>query len=227
MPRQSKANNSAISVEEQQRLCDLTCFEEEARQQGYRCIAGVDEAGRGPLAGPVAAAACIIPEGIFFCGIDDSKKLSAMQREALFEQITGRKEVIYSVCIVSADEIDRINIYQATIRAMLDAIAALSVFPDYLLVDGMQLSHPVIPCKKIIKGDTKSQSIAAASIIAKVTRDRIMKEFHERWPLYGFKDHKGYGTERHLSAIAAHGPCPIHRMTFEPLKKHLPAPVSD
>lgn len=227
MPRQSKANNSVILLEEQQRLCDLTRFEEEARQQGYRCIAGIDEAGRGPLAGPVAAAACIIPPGIFFCGIDDSKKLSAARREMLFEQITGRKGVIYSVCIVSPAEIDRINIYQATIRAMLDAIAALSVFPDYLLVDGMQLSHPVIPCKKIIRGDSKSQSIAAASIIAKVTRDRIMEKFHDCWPLYGFKDHKGYGTEQHLAAIEAHGPCPIHRMTFEPLKKHLPVPMPD
>lgn len=212
-------NSSTLTKKEQRRLLTLTLFEEEARRQGYRQIAGIDEAGRGPLAGPVLAAACLIPSGVFFCGIDDSKKLTSEQRDVLFERITTCKDVVYAVSMVSAAEIDKINIYQATIRAMLKAVAALSIIPDYLLVDGLQLPHPKIPCEKIIQGDAKSQSIAAASILAKVTRDRLMIELDQEWPQYGFKKHKGYATPEHRKAIDDHGPCPIHRMTFEPFKK--------
>jgi len=214
-PRQ----NSVCPDLEQQRLIDLTLYEQEARCRGFHCVAGIDEAGRGPLAGPVVAAACIIPHGIYFRGIDDSKKLSAKQREVLFSEITACCDVHYAFGVISPQEIDRVNIYQATILAMLQAVEGLKLVPDYLLVDGMALPHPVIPCEKIIKGDSKSQSIAAASIIAKVTRDRMMEEYDLLWPQYGFKQHKGYGTSKHMDAISAHGPTPIHRLTFAPLKQ--------
>lgn len=216
MVRQLKWNSSKLSAKERRRLETLTLFEKEARLQGHEFIAGIDEAGRGPLAGPVVAAACIIPEDVFFSGIDDSKKLSPQEREILFEQITAK--TVFALGVVSHLEIDRMNIYQATIQAMLKAVAALAQLPHILLVDGMNLPHPTIPCQKIIKGDAKSQSIAAASILAKVTRDRMMVEFDLQWPQYDFKQHKGYGTPKHLEAIEKHGPCSIHRMTFEPLK---------
>ncbi|MBA3816713.1 MAG: ribonuclease HII [Parachlamydiaceae bacterium] len=212
-----KSNSSKLSAKERRRLETLTLFEKEARLQGYNCIAGLDEAGRGPLAGPVVAAACIVPEGVFFSGIDDSKKLSAKERDRLFDQI--KANTVYSIGIITSLEIDRINIYQATIKAMLSAVATLTQLPQLLLVDGMNLPHPSITCQKIIQGDAKSQSIAAASILAKVTRDRMMAEFDLQWPEYEFKQHKGYGTPKHLDAIAKHGPCAIHRMTFEPLKR--------
>lgn len=205
---------------ERKRLNTLIKYEEEARSEGFRCIAGLDEAGRGPLAGPVVAAACIIPEGVFFPGINDSKKLTPLQRERLFAQITGHETVVYAIEWVSSLEIDRVNIFQATVMAMLQAVAKLSSIPDCLLVDGMQLPHPIIPVKKIIEGDVKSQSIAAASILAKVTRDRLMEELDTHWPQYGFKKHKGYGTAFHLEALATHGPCPIHRRSFEPIKSY-------
>lgn len=219
MPPKSKQNNSSsIPKKEWRRLCNLTIFEESARHlEGFQQIAGIDEAGRGPLAGPVVAAACIVPHDVYFCGIDDSKKLLPEEREALFEQITA--VAVYAIGCISSQEIDRINIYQATIRAMLQAVAALAVTPDVLLVDGMALPHPKIPCQKIIGGDGLSQSIAAASILAKVTRDRMMEEFDLQWPQYGFKNHKGYGTPEHLEAIDKHGPCSIHRMSYEPLQK--------
>ncbi|MEI8366045.1 MAG: ribonuclease HII [Parachlamydiaceae bacterium] len=204
---------------EQQRLIGLTQYEQDARCQGFRCIAGIDEAGRGPLAGPVVAAACIIPDGIYFRGIDDSKKLTSKQRESLFAEILSCPGVNYGIGVVSHEEIDRVNIYQATILAMLQAVSALKSVPDYLLVDGMSLKHPTIPSQKIIRGDAKSQSIAAASVLAKVTRDRMMQDFDRQWPEYGFGRHKGYGTAQHCDAISAYGPCPIHRMTFAPLKK--------
>ena len=205
------------SSSEQRRLLQLIQFEEDARRQGFHSIAGVDEAGRGPLAGPVLSAACIIPKGTFFPGIDDSKKLTPLQRDKLFDQITSCEGIVYSVGLVSHQEIDRVNIYQATILAMLQAIAGLTHAPDYLLVDGMKLPHPTIPCLKIIKGDALSQSIAAASVIAKVTRDRLMEEYDQQYPQYGFKQHKGYGTPQHLMAISTHGPCEIHRRSFAPI----------
>jgi ribonuclease HII len=211
------ASNSYIGKKERRRLAALVRFEGEARQNGYATIAGIDEAGRGPLAGPVLAAACIIPGDLFFAGIDDSKKLLPKKREELYDQITKHKAVIYAVGMASHEDIDRINIYQATIQAMLQAIAALAQTPDFLLVDGLKLPHPLIPCQKIIGGDALSQSIAAASIIAKVTRDRLMTDYHAQWPQYGFDHHKGYSTRAHLEALARHGPCPIHRKSFEPI----------
>lgn len=213
---QPKWNSTKLSAKERRRLETLTLFEKEARSQGHALIAGIDEAGRGPLAGPVVAAACIVPEGTFFCGIDDSKKLTPQEREFLFDQI--KEKTVYAIGIVSSLEIDRINIYQATIQAMLQAVGALAHVPHIMLVDGMHLPHPTVPCKKIIQGDAKSQSIAAASILAKVMRDRMMEEFDQQWPQYGFRQHKGYGTPQHLDAIEKHGPCSIHRMTFEPFK---------
>lgn len=202
-------------MDEQARLKALLKYEMAARREGFKVIAGIDEAGRGPLAGPVVAAACIIPKGISLPGVNDSKQLSVVARERLFATITSHPDIIYGVGLVDAGEIDRINIYQATIKAMIAAVEQLSLVPDYLLVDGMQLPYG-IPSLKIVKGDALSQSIAAASIIAKVKRDDLMQEYHARWPQYAFDRHKGYGTELHMEAIALHGPCPIHRLSFAP-----------
>lgn len=209
---------SKPTPKELQRLRALLQLEEAARRDGYRLIAGVDEAGRGPLAGPVVAAACILPTNALFPGINDSKKLSSAQRKQLFESLLAAKEISYGIGIVNPDIIDNINILQATIHAMKLAIAELPTLPDYLLVDGMNIPNCSIPHSKEIKGDGRSQSIAAASIIAKETRDRIMIEYDEHWPEYGFAKHKGYPTAAHLDAIERHGPCPIHRMSFEPFK---------
>lgn len=207
-----------LGKREIKRLQKLNIFEDEARQQGYQIIAGLDEAGRGPLAGPVVAAACIIPEGVFIPGVNDSKQLTAQERADLYHTITSDERIVYGVGIVDSHEIDRINIFQATIVAMFQAITKLPLIPQMLLVDGLKLPHPTIPAQKIIDGDAKSQSIAAASIIAKETRDRLMVELHAQWPMYGFNQHKGYGTEMHLEALNIHGPCPIHRRSFEPVK---------
>lgn len=215
-------NKKVIKDLEHQRLLQLTQFEQEARSQGFSTIAGIDEAGRGPLAGPVVASACVIPSGLYFRHINDSKQLTAEMRDSLFSEITAHPDVFFAVGIISQSEIDRVNIYQATILAMLEAVAGLKVAPDYLLVDGLKLPHPHIPSLKIIKGDALSQSIAAASVIAKVTRDRLMKEYDAQWPQYGFKQHKGYATKQHLTAIVEHGPCPIHRLSFEPIKSSRP-----
>ncbi len=207
-----------IHPNELNRLKELNLYEDQARQDGFRVVAGIDEAGRGPLAGPVVAASCIIPKGKFFPGIDDSKKLTPQRRALLFQDLITQTDVIYGIGIISHEEIDQINILQATIKAMLQAIENLSVKPDKLLVDGMKLPSK-IPSQKIIKGDSLSQSIAAASIIAKETRDRIMEGYDQKWPEYGFKDHKGYGTLKHREAIMKYGPCPIHRMSFTLLKE--------
>ncbi|TXI41016.1 MAG: ribonuclease HII [Nitrosomonas sp.] len=203
---------------ERQRLVALTAIESASRLEGYRVVAGVDEAGRGPLAGPVIAAACIIPADIYICGVDDSKKLTAAQRVEVFERIVSDARILYAVDEASVEEIDTVNILQATMLAMRRAVAALELVPDLLLVDGLHLPYPNIPCKKLIRGDSLSQSIAAASILAKVTRDRLMQQYHEQWPEYGFGQHKGYGTAQHRKAIERLGPCPIHRLSFEPLK---------
>lgn len=206
--------------EELFRLQQMLHFEQEARRKGFTRIAGIDEAGRGPLAGPVVAACCYIPEGVLLPGVNDSKQLSPAKRAQLFEQITTCPQIVYQVGIVSHQTIDDINIYQATIQAMLEAVDGLAVRVclDYLLVDGMNLPHPSIPCQRIVKGDTLSQSIAAASIVAKETRDQLMLQYHLQWPQYGFDRHKGYGTALHLEALEKYGPCPIHRQSFEPVK---------
>jgi ribonuclease HII len=207
-----------IETDEMQRITQLNLYEEQARASGFQAIAGVDEAGRGPLAGPVVAAACLIPSGIYIPQVNDSKKLTPKLRKRLFDQITSDSRICYGIGFIDSAEIDRINIYQATIQAMLLAISKLTESPDYLLVDGLKLPHPSIPSLKIVKGDTLSQSIAAASILAKVTRDQMMLEYHAQWPHYGFDQHKGYCTSKHLEALKKHGPCEIHRRSFEPCK---------
>lgn len=218
MGRPSTTNQHKIESFELLRLEQLLNYEREARAKGFKYIAGIDEAGRGPLAGPVVAACCLIPEGISFSGINDSKQLRPSKRAELFDQISNHPDIFFHVAVVDHVTIDAINIYQATIRAMLEAVEGLSVTPDYLLVDGLNLPHPTIPCERIVKGDTLSQSIAAASILAKETRDRLMEEYDLQWPEYGFASHKGYGTAAHLEAIRQHGASPIHRLTFEPIK---------
>ncbi|CUI17004.1 ribonuclease HII [Candidatus Protochlamydia naegleriophila] len=210
--------HSSLSEDERLRLVSMTAYEEGMYLKGYQCIAGIDEAGRGPLAGPVVAAACILPRGLLIPQVNDSKKLTPKIRERLFGRLLNDPSVRYGIGIVEPIDIDRINIYQATIQAMLIAVQQLPVPPDCLLVDGMPLPHPNLPCLKIIKGDQLSQSIAAASIIAKETRDRLMNDYHLQWPQYGFNQHKGYATERHLEAILQHGPCQIHRRSFDPIK---------
>lgn len=209
-----------IDEKEAKRLKLLLHYEEAAFCNGFKAVAGIDEAGRGPLAGPVVAAACLVPKETVIPYINDSKKLTPLMRQRLYQHIVQDLKLCYAVGIVEAPEIDRINIYQATIQAMLLAIERLTVQPDYLLVDGMHVNHPLIPCLKIIKGDSLSQSIAAASIIAKETRDALMGDYHQRWPQYGFNQHKGYGTPQHLKAIEEHGPCEIHRYSFAPIKNN-------
>lgn len=208
----------SLTDQEEQRLLNLCLYEEQAYKQGFNFIAGIDEAGRGPLAGPVVAAACILPRGLLISNVNDSKKLTAKKREKLFEQLTNDPTIEYGVGIVESTEIDDLNIYQATIKAMWKAVYALKQIPDCLLVDGMPLVHETISALKIIKGDQLSLSIAAASIIAKETRDRLMNHYHQQWPEYGFAQHKGYGTAKHMQAIQQYGPVSIHRFTFEPIK---------
>lgn len=197
---------------------EWTIFETHARELGYKNIAGIDEAGRGPLAGPVVAAACMIPEEVLIKDVNDSKKLQAFERELVYEQIISMPNISYGIGIVDALKIDQINILRATFEAMLIAIFKLGTKPDYLLVDGLYLPSNEFPGLPIIEGDSKSQSIAAASILAKVTRDRLMQQLHLKWPHYGFDRHKGYATAEHLEIIKKYGSCPIHRMSFEPLK---------
>ncbi|MGD0338358.1 MAG: ribonuclease HII [Bacteroidota bacterium] len=195
------------------RLQALSRFERVLWNRGILNVAGVDEAGRGPLAGPVVAAAVIFPPDTMITGIDDSKKLTPAHRERLFEKIV-HSAITHGVAIVDHHEIDRINILQATYQAMRDALRRLQPQAEYILVDGNSFNHDQIPSRAIVKGDTRSISIAAASIIAKVTRDRMMLQFHEQYPEYGFDKHKGYCTLAHVRAIEIHGYCPIHRRSF-------------
>jgi len=192
-------------------------FEQEARRRGFRRIAGVDEAGRGPLAGPVVAAAVILPVHVGLAGIDDSKQLSEDERERLYHVILERA---VGVGIGSADagEIDRLNILEATRLAMARAIGNVTPSPDYVLTDAVSIPAVRVPMRPLIKGDALSLSIAAASIIAKVTRDRMMAVFHEMFPQYNFLSHKGYGTPEHLRMLARFGPCALHRRTFAPVR---------
>lgn len=187
--------------------------EQSLRCKGFRKIAGVDEAGRGPLAGPVVAAACLFPPGVAVEGVDDSKKLSPKRRDELYGKLKSTG-ISIGVGVVDAAEIDRINIFQATIKAMQLAVDELSEPPDYLLVDGLQLPYPSIPVEKVIRGDQLCHAIAAASIVAKEVRDRMMEGYDSQYPEYGFAKHKGYGTEFHREALARYGPCPIHRQSF-------------
>lgn len=181
--------------------------------QGYMYPAGLDEAGRGPLAGPVVAAAVIFKPGVELQGVTDSKKLSAAKREALFEDIRT-KALATAIGICDHKEIDKLNILQASIKAMHKAVAALKQRPDFLLVDGNYFHHPALPFQTIVKGDSKCFCIAAASILAKVTRDRIMMELHDHYPVYGFNRHKGYPTQQHIEAIAKYGYSNVHRRSF-------------
>ena len=196
---------------ELQRLEEMRRFEREYAASGPVC--GIGEAGRGPLAGPVAAAAVILPENARILRLNDSKKLSPKVRDELFEEIK-EKAVAWSVGIASPARIDEINILQATYEAMREALAGLSAAPGVLLNDAVTIPGVSIPQVPIIKGDAKSLSIAAASILAKVTRDRMMEEYGNVFPGYGFEKHKGYGTAAHMEAIRQLGPCPIHRRTF-------------
>lgn len=204
-----------------QRFHELRHYEREAFHQGFKCVVGVDEAGRGPLAGPVVAAACLLPEDIVLTDLNDSKKLSKTTRERLFKEIQSTPSIVYGIGIVDSQTIDQINIYQATILAMKKAIESMPLSPDHLLIDGLPIQGFEIPSTAIVEGDSKSASIAAASILAKVTRDAIMEEYHHQWPLYKFKDNKGYGTKAHLDAISTFGVCPIHRISWKPFQSIL------
>lgn len=197
---------------------DWLFYENKYISQGKNLVCGVDEAGRGPLAGPVCAAAVIMPEGLIIDGVNDSKKLTAKKREKLFD-IIKNESVCYSVAFASASEIDEINILNATHLAMTRAVEGLEKAPEVVLVDGNSLPKWYYNSEAIVKGDAVCHSIACASILAKVSRDRLMLLEAEKYPQYSFEKHKGYGTKVHVQAIKEYGPCPIHRKTF--LKKIL------
>ena len=192
-------------------------YETALHARGILRIAGVDEAGRGPLAGPVAAAAVILPPGFCCPGLDDSKKTSAARREALYALLTGDPEIAWAVATADHEEIDRLNILRATHLAMRRAVEALDPTPDHCLIDGLPVGGFPFPHDAIVRGDGLSLSIAAASIIAKVTRDRLMREIDREFPQFGFAKHQGYGTKAHLEALRIHGPCRHHRRSFQPV----------
>ena len=193
---------------------DLLEYETKGIAKGYSNIAGIDEAGRGPLAGPVVAAAVIFATKVDIAGLDDSKKLSPKKREELFSQIQTSASA-YGIAIVNREVIDEINILQASRLAMKQAVEQLQPIPDLLLIDGSQKIDSALDQWAIVRGDSKSLSITAASVLAKVTRDRIMEDYHKVYPQYEFHRHKGYGTKLHRELIEEHGPCPIHRNTFK------------
>lgn len=197
---------------------DWLLYENEARNKGYKYICGVDEAGRGPLAGPVCAAAVILPEGLVIDGVNDSKKLTEKKREALFDVICN-SAIAYSVVFADVDEIEEVNILRATMNAMKRAVESLDTKADFAYIDGNTMPSLEINAECLIKGDAKSMSVACASILAKVSRDRLMLKYAQQYPQYSFEKHKGYGTKAHTEALLEHGPCPIHRMSF--LKKIL------
>jgi len=206
----------ARKLEELERYGIMSVNENRLMAQGYEWIAGIDEAGRGPLAGPVVSAAVILKEDCYIPGLDDSKKLSESKRLELFREIHENAAAI-GIGVISAEEIDTLNIYNAVKKSMNLAVSKLKLQPDFLLIDAMKLDIPYSQ-ESIIKGDANSISIAAASIIAKVTRDEIMQQYHEQFPQYGFTVHKGYGTKIHLDALQKYGPCPIHRKSFGPVQ---------
>lgn len=188
-------------------------YEQNAALNGYKAICGIDEAGRGPLAGPVCAAAVILPKNTIIEGVNDSKKLSEKKREALFDVI---KDTALSYCVAyaSVEEIESMNILNATMLAMKRSVDGLNVKADYAMIDGNRMPHLEVESECIIKGDAKSMSIACASILAKVSRDRLLYKYAEEYPQYHFDKHKGYGTKLHVEAIKKYGPCPYHRMSF-------------
>ncbi len=188
-------------------------FEKAAYAKGYTSVCGVDEAGRGPLAGPVCAAAVILPEGLILEGVNDSKKLTEKKREKLFDVVKGNA-LSYCVSFATVEEIEEMNILNATMLAMKRAVEGLSQPADFAYIDGNKIPPLDIPAEYIIKGDARSMSVAAASILAKVSRDRLMLSFAEEYPQYQFEKHKGYGTKLHTDMIKEYGPCPIHRMSF-------------
>ena len=188
-------------------------YENELIAKGYKIVCGVDEAGRGPLCGPVCAAACILPTGLVIDGLNDSKKLTEAKREKLFDVIT-ENAVAYSIALGSVEEIDKLNILEATLLTMRRAIDGLSVKPDFALIDGNICRDFKLPARAVIHGDALSPSIAAASILAKVTRDRLCYELDKEYPEYGIAKHKGYGTKAHMDALRKYGPAPIHRKQF-------------
>ena len=193
-------------------MLDYT-FDDQFKIDGVKYVCGTDEAGRGPLAGPVVAAACILPDGIVIPGLDDSKKLTEKKREKLFDEIC-EKALSYSIALSTPEEIDEINILEASLQAMRRSIDGLSIRPDFVLVDGNIDRGFSIPAKAVVSGDATSQSIAAASILAKVTRDRMCMDMVSEYPQYGFKKHKGYPTKAHKLAVYEYGPCPQHRRSF-------------
>lgn len=197
---------------------ELLEFERELWARGVRWLAGCDEVGVGPLAGPVVAAAVLMPPAVVIDGVNDSKQLTARQREALARQIED-VAVSVGIGIVDAADIDRLNVRQATLEAMRRAVAALRPAPEVLLVDARTVPDITVPQRAIVDGDAKSYVIAAASIVAKVRRDAIMREWHELYPQYGFARNMGYGTAEHLRALASYGPCPVHRRSFAPVRQ--------
>lgn len=199
-------------------------FEQEAHAAGFSVVCGIDEAGRGPLAGPVVAAAVVLPERYELAGLTDSKQLTAKKREKLFDALMADDRVQKSIAAASAAEIDEHNILRATHLAMARAAQGLPQTPDFALIDGLPVPGFPLPGKSIVKGDSRSLSIAAASILAKVTRDRLMAELDTRYPAYGFAKHAGYGTAAHLAALRAHGPCAEHRRSFAPVAQLLAQP---
>ncbi len=191
--------------------------EKEMRLQGFTLIAGVDEVGRGPLAGPVCAAAAILPPRFRHKVLNDSKQLSELQREKIYEELTANESIIWCCEFVEVEVIDNINILQASRLAMRRAVAGLKTRADAALIDGLPVPDFPVPQRALVKGDSLSFSIAAASVIAKVTRDRLMHALAVQYPQYGFEKHKGYGTPVHLAALREHGPCPLHRRSFSPV----------
>lgn len=201
-------------------------YEKKAYQNGAKIVAGIDEAGRGPLAGPVVAAAAILPQVFRHKTLNDSKQLSEQQREEIYAELTANPDICWAVGISEVDIIDQYNILRATWRAMQVALNGLTIKPDHVLVDGLRVPLIGVRQTAIVKGDCKSFSIAAASVIAKVTRDRMMLQLHEQFPQYNFAQHKGYGTAEHLAALELHGPSPVHRRSFAPVR-HALEPVQE
>ena len=203
-----------MKEKEEERLINLKQIEKSFHEKGIKYIAGIDEAGRGPLAGPVVVASVIMPEDSMIEGVNDSKKVSEKKRENLYDIIL-EEAISYGIGIIYQDEIDEINILQATKKGLTEAVEQMKIKPDLIMVDALTgIDTLGIPYQSIIKGDAKCYSISAASIIAKVTRDRIMREWDTVYPEYGFASHKGYGTAKHIAALKEYGPCPIHRRSF-------------